>query len=143
MPTMGHAPRNETCDESQAFIHAVSLIAAMEGATDLEGHGAALPYLGMARAELTDFGQRRAERYVPVALSDLHTGLTELEDLLTAMLARSDVPQHRLRLEAALKMLRRVAASSDVLRNRATVTSDSAALRTRRAALPGQQYGRR
>lgn len=141
MATMGHA-LNETDDESQAFVHAVSLIAAMEDASHLEGHAAALPHLGMARAELTDFGQRRADHYVPIVLGDLQAGLTDLEERLMAMLARTDVLQRKIRLETALRILRRFAASSAVLRNRPTVTSERPALRTGGPALPDQPHRR-
>ncbi|GAA1142648.1 hypothetical protein [Ornithinicoccus hortensis] len=107
MPTIDHPRRDDGYDESLELIHALSLLAALEEATDLEGHAAALPYLGMARAELTDFGQMRVERYVPMAVSDLHGGLRELEDRLKTLLAKTGVPQHRLRIEAALRLLGR------------------------------------
>ena len=93
-------------DTEHDFVRAVSTIAAMEGATDLAGHSALLPYLGMARAELTDFGQRRVTRYLAVGVTDLHTAAINLEQLLTAMLSSTTVEQHRLRIEAALRYLR-------------------------------------
>lgn len=92
-------------DSEHDLACAVSLVAAMEGATDLDGHSALLPYLGMARAELTDFGQRRVTNYLAVGITDLHAATVELEWLLTAMLSKATVEQHRLRIEAALRYL--------------------------------------
>jgi len=66
-----------------------------------------LPFLGMARAELTDFGQRRPARYIPIQIGDLHSGLADLERCLTALLAASMELQHSLRINAALLTLRR------------------------------------
>ena len=39
-------------DASPDFVYAVSLLAALEGATGQDGHAMVLPFLGMARAEL-------------------------------------------------------------------------------------------
>ncbi|MDR7254928.1 hypothetical protein J2X46_003930 [Nocardioides sp. BE266] len=94
-------------DTTPDFIYAVSLIAALEGATGHNGHATVLPYLGMARAELTDFGQRRPAHYVPVHISDLPAGLADLDERLTALLADSPVLQHSLRIDAAQRLLRR------------------------------------
>lgn len=93
-------------DETPDFVYTVSLLAAMEGAVGQEGHRVALPYLGMARAELVDYGQRCPSYYVNVNVDDFRTGLAELEERLTAMLATSQVLQHSLRLEAARRLLR-------------------------------------
>lgn len=94
-------------DPSPDFVYAVSVLAALEGATEQNGHAMVLPFLGMARAELTDFGQRRPDHYVPVHVGDLRTGLTDLEDRLTALMANSQVLQHSLRLDSARRLLRR------------------------------------
>ena len=94
-------------DASPDFVYAVSLLAALEAATGQDGHGLVLPFLGMTRAELTDFGQRRPTHYVPVQVGDLRAGLTELEQRLTELLADSQVLQHSLRLDAARRLLRR------------------------------------
>lgn len=94
-------------DASPDFVYAVSLLAALEAATGQDGHAMVLPFLGMTRAELTDFGQRRPAHYVPVQVGDLRTGLSELERLLTDLLADSQVLQHSLRLDAARRLLRR------------------------------------
>lgn len=110
MPT-AESVHDATNHGAPGFRYAISLRAALEGATELDGHSAALPYLGMARAELCDFGQRRTDRYVPVVVSDKPSGLAELDERLTTMLAESDVPQHRLRIEAALKLLLRASRS--------------------------------
>ncbi len=98
---------NEVYDPTPDFVYAVSLLAALEDATGQEGHAMVLPFLGMARAELTDFGQRRPARYVPVQIGDLRSGLADLEQYLTALLADSQVLQHTLRLDSACRLLRR------------------------------------
>lgn len=95
------------CDPSADFDYAVSLMAALEEATEQDGHAMVLPFLGMARAELTDFGQRRPARYIPIQIGDLQSGLADLERCLTALLADSKVLQYSLRLDAALRTLRR------------------------------------
>ena len=94
-------------DGTPDFVYAVSLLAALEGATGQDGHAVVLPFLGMARAELTDFGQRRPAHYVPVQIGDLRSGLADLEQRLTALLADSHVLQHSLRLDSARRLLRR------------------------------------
>ncbi|ABL79332.1 MULTISPECIES: hypothetical protein [unclassified Nocardioides] len=98
---------SEVYDATPDFVYAVSLLAALESATGQEGHAMVLPFLGMARAELTDFGQRRPARYVPVQIGDLRSGLADLEQRLTALLAHSHVLQHSLRLDCARRLLRR------------------------------------
>lgn len=94
-------------DASPDFVYAVSLLAALEAATGQDGHSLVLPFLGMTRAELTDFGLRRPTHYVSVPVGDLRAGLTELEQRLTDLLADSQVLQHSLRLDAARRLLRR------------------------------------
>jgi hypothetical protein len=94
-------------DATPDFVYAVSLLAALEGTTGQDGHATVLPFLGMARAELTDFGQRRPAGYVPVQVGDLRAGLADLEQRLTALLADSQVLQHSLRLDSARRLLRR------------------------------------
>lgn len=94
-------------DASPDFVYAVSLLAALEAATGQEGHAMVLPFLGMTRAEMTDFGQRRPAHYVPVQIGDLRAGLVELEHRLTELLGNSQVLQHTLRLESARRLLRR------------------------------------
>ena len=111
-PTAGLA--GDGYDATPDFVYTVSLLAALEGATGRDGHGEALPYLGMARAELVDYGHRRPTHYVDVDVADFHTGLAELEEQLTAMLAISEVLQQSLRLEAARRLLRRGIAAADV-----------------------------
>lgn len=98
---------SEVYDATPDFVYAVSLLAALEDATGQEGHAMVLPFLGMARAELTDFGQRRPAHYVPVQIGDLRSDLADLEQRLTALLADSQVLQHTLRLDSARRLLRR------------------------------------
>jgi len=105
VPTTARA--GDVYDATPDFVYAVSLLAALEGATGQEGHAMVLPFLGMARAELTDFGQRRPTHYVPVQLGDLRSGLVDLEERLTALLADSAVLQQSLRLDSARRLLRR------------------------------------
>lgn len=98
-------------DASPDFVYAVSLLAALEGLTGENGHEVVLPFLGMVRAELTDFGQRRPATYVLVETHNLHDGLVELEERLTALMADSQVLRDSLRLDSARRMLRRGAAA--------------------------------
>ena len=106
-----HAPTavrsGDLYDPTPDFVYAVSLLAALEGATGQAGHAMVLPFLGMARAELTDFGQRRPAHFVPVQIRDLRSGLADLEQRLAALLADSHVLQHSLRLDSARRLLRR------------------------------------
>ena len=99
-------------DSTPDLVYAVSLIAALEGAIDHHGHGLVLPFLGMARAELTDFGQRRPANYVPVEIDDLRSGLADLEQRLATLLADSQVLQHSLRLDAPRRLLCRGVAAA-------------------------------
>jgi len=93
-------------DAAPDFVYAVSLLAALEEAAGRHGQGQALPFLGMARAELVDFGQRRPPCYLDIEIGDFRTGLAELEEALAALMASSQVLQHTLRIEAALRLLR-------------------------------------
>ncbi len=101
------ARSGDVYDGAPDFVYAVSLLAALEEATEQDEHAMVLPFLGMARAELTDFGQRRPSHYVPVEVGDLRSGLANLEERLTALLADSQVLQHSLRLDSARTLLRR------------------------------------
>ena len=101
-----HRP-SDVCDPTPDFVYVVSLLAALEDATEQVGNGMVLPFLGMARAELTDFGQRRPPCYIPIQVDDLRSGLADLERRLTALLADSKVLRHSLRLDAAVQALRR------------------------------------
>ena len=105
VPTMDHA--GGVYDATPDFVYTVSLLAALEEATGQDGNATVLPYLGLARAELTDFGQRRPSHYVPVVVRDLRSGLADLEARLTALLADSQILQHSLRLDSARRLLRR------------------------------------
>lgn len=94
-------------DATPDFVYVVSLLAALEGARGQDGYAMVLPFLGMARAELTDFGQRRPARYVSVDVGDLQSGLADVDQRLTALLADSQVLQHTLRVDSARRLLRR------------------------------------
>jgi len=97
----------EVYDATPDFVYAVSLLAALEGATGHDGHAVVLPFLGMARAELTDFGQRRNAYYLEVEVGELRSGLAGLEKRLTALLVTSEELQQTLRVDAALAHVRR------------------------------------
>jgi hypothetical protein len=84
-----------------------SLSAGIEGATGQAGHQEGLPFLGMARAELVDYGRRRPAQLLDIRLGDVRAGLRELDDQLTTLLADSEVLQHSLRLDGARGYLRR------------------------------------
>ncbi|MPZ62726.1 MAG: hypothetical protein GEU93_15815 [Propionibacteriales bacterium] len=105
VPSTGRS--GDLYDATPDFVYAVSLLAALEDATGQDGHPIVLQFLGMARAELTDFGQRRPARYVPVQIGDLRSGLTDLEQRLTTLLADSQVLQHTLRIDSGRLLLRR------------------------------------
>jgi len=107
MPISTIAVELDGYDATPDFVYVVSLLAALESATGQEGHASVLPFLGMARAELTDFGQRRPAHYVPVQVGDLRAAMGELDQRITALLDRSPVLQHSLRLDAARRLLRR------------------------------------
>lgn len=99
------ARAHDACDAHPDFVYAVSLLAALESATSQDGYAAVLPFLGMARAELTDFGQRQPAHYVPVQVRDLMSSLADLEERLTALLMGSEVLQHSLRIDAARRLV--------------------------------------
>jgi hypothetical protein len=107
MPLPFAAPAGDVYDATPDFVLAVSVLASLEAAAGHEGHAVVLPFLGMARAELTDFGQRRPTHYLDVEVGDLHAGLADLEERLTALLAASEVLQQTLRLDAARRYVRR------------------------------------
>lgn len=107
MSTPSATPASNGCDGTPDFVYAVSLLAALEGYAGHDRHSDLLPYLGMARSELVDFGQRRPTHYVRVEITDLHAGLAELEQRLSAMLASSPDLRQTLRIEAARRLLRR------------------------------------
>lgn len=98
-------PAGDGYDAAPDFVFAVSLIAALEAAPTA-GH-AVRPLLGMARAELTDFGQRRPAHYVEATVTNIPAALAELEERLIALRAGSQVLQHSLRVDAALRLLHR------------------------------------
>ncbi|QYJ04176.1 hypothetical protein KUV85_00405 [Nocardioides panacisoli] len=77
----------------RAFAVAVSLIAALEGIAS-PGCALVLPCLGIARAELVDYGQRRIPRFVRFHVADRDTGLADLDGRLDALLGDSEDLQH-------------------------------------------------
>jgi hypothetical protein len=106
MNTYSSGRVDDVYDVEPDFVYAVSLLAALEGATGQAGHHAALPFLGMARAELVDYGQRRPSHYLDVEVGDFHDGLVELDGRLALLRASSPVLQETLRIEAARRLVR-------------------------------------
>jgi len=104
---------DDTYDATPDFVYALSLLAALEGASGERGHREALPFLGMARAELVDFGQRRPTHYVDVEIEDFPASLRELEERLTALFSDSLVLQHTLRVDSARRLVRRGIAAAE------------------------------
>lgn len=94
-------------DPSPDFVYAVSLLAALEDAAGPAGRADVLPFLGMARAELTDFGQNSPAAYISVQVSDVRSGLCDLAHCLAELLDASTVLHHSLRIDAALRLLLR------------------------------------
>ena len=107
MPVPTDPRVGEVYDATPDFVYAVSLLAALEGATGHDGHAVVLPFLGMARAELTDFGQRRNAYYLEVEVGELRSGIAGLEKRVTALLVTSEELQQTLRVDAALAHVRR------------------------------------
>jgi hypothetical protein len=99
--------RADGYDATPDFCNAVSLLAAIEGASGRAGHEEALPFLGMARAELVDFGERRPAQLVDIAVVDVPAGLRELDTRITTLLADTHALQLSLRLDAARNHVRR------------------------------------
>lgn len=107
MPTATTTVERDGYDATPDFVYACSLLAALRARPGRTGTRRRSPFLGMARAELTDFGQRRPTLYMPVQVGDLRAGLAELEQRLTELLADSQVLQHSLRIDSARRLLRR------------------------------------
>lgn len=84
------------------WTYLASLIAALEQVSGRERR-AVLPHLGLARAELNDFGQRRLGPLQWVAVTSLQHDLELLHDRVVTMLSSSEVLHDTLRLEAALR----------------------------------------
>ena len=96
------------------FVRAVSLFAALEGECVASGGSEVLPYLGMARSELTDYGQRLSTNFVDIPVPSFCAGLVQLDELLTRMRASSTDLTHTLGLDSAQRLLREgIAAMQD------------------------------
>lgn len=93
-------------ENSADFVAAVSMFAALEGACLATRSAETLPYLGMARAELTDYGMRLPMHLEHVPVESFLEVLAELEELLTHMLSSSPDLTLTLRLHAARQILR-------------------------------------
>jgi hypothetical protein len=91
--------------DDPTFVAVISLIAALEGQPTVQGEVLLLSSLGMARAELTDYGHRvprQLHALDPVAAEE---GLTNLKLLLATMLEESTHLAHTLRIQAAQRIL--------------------------------------
>ena len=95
---------NAACDDP-TFVLAISLIAALEGEPDIQADALLLSSLGMARAELTDYGHRVPQALSVPDASLLADGLATLRALLTTMLQESTNLAHTLRIQAAQRIL--------------------------------------
>ena len=102
-----------TTSDDPDFIEAISLIAAMEGLPSVQEDVMILSRLGMARAELTDYGHRIPKSLRPVVTGTLDEGMSMLSGLLDRMLAASKTLAHTLRLQAAQRILADHLASSN------------------------------
>ncbi|GAW52547.1 MULTISPECIES: hypothetical protein [unclassified Nocardioides] len=107
MPIATTYNEREGYDSSPDFVYVISLIAALIGATGHPEQRRAAPFLGMAEAELVDFGQRRPTHYVAIQIDDFRASLAELEDRMTALMTDSQILQHTLRIDSALRFLHR------------------------------------
>lgn len=105
--TASTTPATAAYDPSPDFVYAISLLAELEQAAVPAGYAHVMPFLGMARAELTDFGQHSPAGYLEVQVVEVRTGLNDLEQRLINLLATSTVLRQTLRIEAALRLLRR------------------------------------
>lgn len=102
---------NQPTADASDWTHAVSLIAHLQQATDQPGYRQVVPRLGMARAELSDFGQRPTTVFMPTDVTSLSTGLAELQTVLRALLAASPQLRDTLRIGAALHHVDQAAAA--------------------------------
>lgn len=90
------------------FVRAVSLFAALEGAcATADGVvSGILPYLGMARAELTDYGNYATRFLIDVPVSSLPEALGQLSVSLDDLLEHSGDLALTLRIREALLIMR-------------------------------------
>jgi hypothetical protein len=95
-----------TTETHRDFIEAVSLCAELEGLCVPSGAPRLLPFIGMARNELTDYGTRVPSHCREMSLSSVHDGVQRLEQLLTAMIGRADDLLYAVRLHEAREILR-------------------------------------
>jgi hypothetical protein len=104
-PATDQSPHLVT-DTNTDFIEAVSLCAEIEGMCGSAGALRLLPYVGMARTELTDGGARLPARYRAITLPSLAEGIERLEELLTILMSRTDDLFYAVRLYEAREILR-------------------------------------
>ena len=88
------------------FVRAVSLIAALEGACKTAADFLVLPYLGMARSELTDWGLHLPTHFEDPAIDSFDAALDQLDCLLARMRTETQDLAATLRLRVAHELLR-------------------------------------
>jgi hypothetical protein len=93
-------------ESSPDFVLAMSLIAALEGACKISQALDALPYLGMARAELTDCGLRVTTHFEDIQALSFDQSLADLDRLLGDLQRDSADLTATLRVHAARGLLR-------------------------------------
>ena len=95
----------EPHDPNPDFVRAVSLIAALEGACKSSDALETLPYLGLARVELTDYGQRIPTHFEDTPVQSFDQSLVLLDRLLREHLTDSADLRTTLCLHAARELL--------------------------------------
>lgn len=95
-------------DSGEDFITAVSMLASLEGLCAAGGTGVVvtLPFLGMARSELTSYGLRVPPHLEAVEINSLADGIADLGRLLSRMVVCSRDLAVTLRLQACRELLR-------------------------------------
>ena len=95
-----------TYDSDLDFIAANSLFAALESQCLEAGGAQTLPYLGMARSELTDYGHNQPSALEATLFKTFEAGLHQLEELLGRLIETSTSLSGTLRLTRSREILR-------------------------------------
>jgi len=105
MTTSSANSATSSASNDPAFVEVISLIAALEGQPRVQAEVLLLSGLGMARAELTDYGHRLPGHLHALNPVEVEEGLATLMALLSTMLEKSEQLAHTLRIQAALRIL--------------------------------------
>jgi hypothetical protein len=107
MDTSSTAARSRpTLETSQDFIDAVSLCAELEGMCLPAGRTRLLPFIGMARNELTNNGASTPSHYRSMPIGSVDEGVQRLEQLLTTLIGQAEDLLYAVRLHEAREILR-------------------------------------